>query len=66
MALVFYRHRKHRERSRASHLGNLVPAVDYSGEFEDGKGGSPENGGAGGIYEMEGGRSPVHSIELEG
>lgn len=66
LALALYRHRKRKERSRPCQMENLVPAGGYGGEFEEGKGNSAENGGgAGGVYEMAGGRSPAHSIELE-
>lgn len=61
VALLLYRHGKHKERSRMTQMGNLAPARDFVSESD-----AKKLADAGAAEQMLGRQPPVYSMEMQG
>ena len=61
VALLLYRHGKHKERSRMSQMGNLAPARGFVSESD-----AKKLSEAGAAEQMLGRQPPVYSMEMQG
>ena len=61
VALLLYRHGKHKERSRVKQMGNLAPP----GGFASGSEGKKVSDGGGAVGAV-GRQPPVYSMEMQG